>query len=82
MQDALAHIKTLSEELHKSEAEVIALAFECGIRSLWRDRILGKYLRGQMTRDEAVSAVGIDWVELAERQHAAMQADLAWATKR
>ena len=40
---------------------------------------MGRYLRGEITRDEAVETVGIDWVGLAERQHEAMMEDLAWA---
>lgn len=81
MQNTTDYIKTLKEELHKSEAEIVALAFETGLRDLWRERILAKYLRGQLKRDEAIAEVGIDWVELAERQRDAMQADLAWALK-
>jgi hypothetical protein len=49
------------------------------VRQLWRERILGHYLRGEIGRHEAIEAVGIDWVELAERQHQAMMEDLAWA---
>jgi len=55
------------------------LVFRSGLRQLWRERILGRYLRGEIPCDEAVAAVGIDWVELAERQHEAMMEDLAWA---
>ncbi len=72
-------LETLKKALGKSDAEVLALAFESGIRHLWRDVWLGKYLRGELTREEAVEAVGAVWVELAERQKSAMEADLAWA---
>ncbi len=37
---------------------------------------MGRYLR---VRKEAVEAVGMDGVELAERQHKAVMEDLAWA---
>jgi len=66
-------------ELHKPEAEIMAMAFEAGLRQLWRERTLGQYLRGEVTREKAIEIVGIDWVELAEQQHAAMIEDLAWA---
>jgi hypothetical protein len=49
-------------------------------RRLWREHILGQYLRGEISRDEAVNAVGVDWVDLAERQHKAMVEDLSWAS--
>jgi hypothetical protein len=72
----LAH---LARELQKSEAEIMAMAFEAGLRQLWRERMLGQYLRGVVSREQAIEQVGIDWVELAEQQHEAMIEDLAWA---
>jgi len=79
MTNALTYLETLMRETRKPEAEVMTLAFRTGLRQLWREHILGRYLRGEIPRDEAVEAVGIDWVELAERQHKAMMEDLAWA---
>ncbi|MEA2603370.1 MAG: hypothetical protein QOF89_4362 [Acidobacteriota bacterium] len=72
----LAH---LARELQKPEAEIMTMAFEAGLRQLWRERTLGQYLRGVITRDQAIEQAGIDWVELAEQQHEAMIEDLAWA---
>jgi hypothetical protein len=69
----------LARELQKPEAEIMAMAFEAGLRQLWRERPLGQYLRGRISRDQAIERAGIDWVELAEQQHAAMSEDLAWA---
>ncbi len=79
MEDALTYFQTLMRETHKPEAELMTLAFQTGLRQLWRERILGRYLRGKITRDEAVGHVGIDWVELAERQNQAMMEELEWA---
>jgi hypothetical protein len=79
MESALACLETLTRETQKPEAELMAMAFQVGLRQLWREHILGRYLRGALPRDEAVGAVGIDLVELAERQHEAMMEDLAWA---
>jgi hypothetical protein len=64
------------------EAEVMTLAFQVGLRQLWREHVLGRYLRGELSRDDAIASVGIDWVELAERQRQAMQEDLSWALER
>ena len=75
----LTHLETLARESQKPEVEVIALAVQTGLRQLWRERALGRYLRGEISRDEAIDAVGIDWVDLAERQNQAMMEDLAWA---
>ena len=79
MTSVLTYLKALVRETHKPEAEVIGLAFQAGLRQLWREYILGRYLRGEISRDEAIEVAGIDWVELAERQHTAMMEDLAWA---
>ena len=79
MASALAYLEILSQETNKAESELMTQAFEAGVRQLWRERILGRYLRGAITRDEAIESAGIDWVEMAERQHKAMLEDLAWA---
>lgn len=79
MENVLTYLETLVRETNRPEAEVLTLAFRTGVRQLWRERILGHYLQGEIGRNEAIEAVGIDWVELAERQHQAMMEDLAWA---
>jgi len=79
MTDGPTYPEKLIRETHKPEAEVMALAFQTGLRQLWREHVLGRYVRGEITRDEAIEAVGIDWVGLVERQHEATMEDLAWA---
>ena len=79
MTNTLTYLETLVRETHKPEAEVMTLAFQTGLKQLWREHILGRYLRTEITRNEAIEAVGIDLVELSERQHKAMIDDLAWA---
>ncbi len=78
MTTVATYLDTLVRETRKSEAEVVAQAFETGLRQLWREYTLGRYLRGQISRAEAVETAGLDWVELAERQYQAMQEDLVW----
>jgi hypothetical protein len=79
MESTIACLERLTRETHKAEAEVMTLAFQVGLRQLWREHVLGKLLRGEVGRSEAIELVGIDWVELAERQHDAMREDLEWA---
>lgn len=79
MDDTLKRLEQLSHETGLSEDEVIAKAVQSGIRQLWRERTLAAYLKGDLPREEAIDQVGIDWVEMAERQRDAMQEDLAWA---
>ena len=79
MKNASTYLEHLVRETQKPETEVMALALQTGLRQLWREHILGRYLREEMTRDEAINEIGIDWVELAERQRQAVLEDLAWA---
>jgi hypothetical protein len=79
MSNMATYLEALVRETGKPEAEIMALAIMSGLRQLWREHSLGRFLRGEISRDEAIEAAGIDWVELAERQHAAVLEDLAWA---
>lgn len=79
VENTLAYLEMLARKTQKSEAEVMTMAFQAGLRQLWREHVLGQVLRHEMSRDEAIEAVGIDWVDLAERQNQAMLEDLAWA---
>jgi len=79
MSNILNYLETIANETKKPE--VITMAFQVGLRQMWRERALGRYLHGEITRDEAINMVGIDMVELAERQHKAMMEDLEWAMK-
>jgi len=81
MENTIRYLETLIRETRKPEAEVITKAFQIGLRQLWREHILGRYLRHEISRDEAIESVGIDWVDLAERQKEAMMEDMAWAAK-
>jgi hypothetical protein len=78
----LNHLETLMQETQKSEAEVMALVFQTGIRQLWREHILGLYLRNKISRKEAIEEVGLDWVDLADRQHRAMLEDISWGLEK
>ena len=79
MESTLTYLQRLTDETHKPETEVLTMAFQVGLRQLWREHILGRFLRREIHRNEAIEAVGIDLVELAERQHQAMMEDIAWA---
>lgn len=51
------------------------MALRAGLRQLWCERILGRYLRGEPSRDEAAEIVGTDWAKLAESQCDAAKQD-------
>lgn len=75
-------LEVLSRESAVSEAEIVARAVDAGLKQLWRDRVLGRYLKGLISREEAIESEGVDWVELAERQRSAMLEDVDWALNR
>ena len=79
MDNTISYLETLTREIKKPEFEILTMAFQAGLKQLWREHILGSYLRGEISRSGAIDSVGIDWVELAERQHQAMLEDLQWA---
>lgn len=79
MKSVASYLELLVRETHKPEAEVMAMAVQTGLRHLWQEHILSRYLREEITRDEAIAEVGHVWVELAERQRQAVSEDLAWA---
>jgi hypothetical protein len=81
MDNTIGYLETLIRETRKPESEVMTKAFQIGLRQLWREHILGRYLRHEISRDEAIESVGIDWVDLAERQKEAMLEDMAWAAE-
>ncbi len=79
MEKVTEYLERLVRETEMTEAEIITQAIQSGLRELWRERVLADYLKGDITRETAIDAVGIDWVELVERQHDAMLEDLEWA---
>lgn len=79
MEALTTYLETLVRETQKSETELIAQAIPLGLRQMQREYVLASYLKGELDRESTIESVGIDWVELAERQHTAMREDLAWA---
>lgn len=81
MQSSVGYLHLLTNRTKKPEAEVITMAFQIGLKQMWREHILGQFLRQEISRNEAIESVGIDWIELAERQYSAMKEDMEWALK-
>jgi len=57
MENTIQYLETLIREIRKPEAEVITKAFQIGLRQLWREHILARYLRHEISRDEAIESV-------------------------
>ena len=73
------YLASLSETTKESEEKILAQGLEVGLRQLWREEVLARYLRNEITRDEAMRLVGAKWVELAEEQKKAVLEDVDWA---
>ncbi|WP_295440919.1 hypothetical protein [uncultured Thiodictyon sp.] len=81
MQTAAHYLNKLAQATHRPEDELMAAAFRVGLCQLWREFTLEGYLRGEISRTQAIAEAGIDSVELADRQRQAVQEDLEWAMK-
>ncbi len=82
MKSTLDYIEILKQEMQKEESEIVTIAVETGLRQMWKEQILARYLRDEISRDEAIELVGIDLVELAEKQLEAVKEDLSWALEK
>lgn len=78
MESTLTYLQRLTHQTQQPEDEVLTRAFQIGLRQLWHEHVLGQYLRHELSRKEAIEEVGVDLVELAERQHQAAMEDIAW----
>ena len=65
MAEVIDYLEALVRNTQKTETELVAMAFKTGLRQLWREQVLARYLQGAISREEAIQQVGIDWVDLA-----------------
>jgi hypothetical protein len=82
MENTISYLEMLTRETKKPEIEIMAKAFQIGLKQLWKEYILGRYLRNEISRNEAIESVGIDLVELAEHQQQAVMEDIVWAMEK
>ncbi len=79
MMSVTDYLSSLVQMTDQKEEHILAQALEIGLRQLWREEVLARYLRGELSREEAIELVGDDWVELADEQTNAVLEDLRWA---
>ena len=79
MADAvLKELALLARERGEEAETIIARAVKLGIEKLKQETILERYLKEEISREEAVKAVGLELVKLAERQRKALLEDIEW----
>jgi len=82
MATVLDKLEQIAKVTHDDVSHLLAKAFEVGVEHLWAQTQLDLYLRGQLSRDEAVKAVGAKLVEKAEQQRTAVLGDVRWGLGR
>jgi hypothetical protein len=75
----MAQVKELARVRHQQEQKVMDDAVIIGVKFLYRESVLARYLKKRLSRRRAVQAVGLESVKLAEAQNAAVLEDIAWA---
>ena len=79
MMSVTDYLSFLVQLTDQKEEQILAQALEIGLRQMWREEVLARYLRGEISREEAIEQVGVDWVALADEQTNAVLEDLRWA---
>ena len=69
-------LKELAVLKQLPESELLTRALENGLQNMFRDQICLEYLSGNITRQEAVQKVGIDWIELVEQKQQFLMEDV------
>ena len=75
---ALTQLETLIEINKKDAGTILAQAIEIGISKLWTDTILDLYLSKKITRRKAIKIIGLDMVNLTDKQNQIAQEDVKW----
>jgi hypothetical protein len=79
MADAvLKELALLAKERGEEVETIIAHAVKLGIEKIKQEIILERYLKEEISREDAVKAVGLELVKLAERQRMVLSEDIEW----
>ena len=72
-------VREIADTRGVPESEVFEQALELGIADLWENVVLGEYVDGELSREEAVELVGLENVQRAGREAAAVEEDVDWS---
>ena len=76
--DISDRVREIAEARDLPESEVFERALERGLEDLWEELVLGRYLDGELVREETIERVGRTKVERAERERAVVEEDVDW----
>jgi predicted transcriptional regulator len=73
-------VSEVAEDMRSSESEMIEEALERGMKELWEQSVVKKFLKGKIDKEEAIKFVGLEKIEKAEREEKSVEEDIEWAT--
>jgi len=76
-----AKLDYLVQMTGRTEAELVAEAVEEGLTELYRKHIANAYLAGDLDREQAIAALGVETVENLDYARHAVEHDLKWGLK-
>ena len=71
-------LEFLTRALRRNEVTVLAEALEQGVHGMFVHHVRDRYMRGKLSRREAVKLVGVQALESADRAWRAVEADVKW----
>ena len=71
-------VEELAHERGVPESRILEEALEHGVKEMWVQTVLSKYIEGEIERSEAVELVGLEKVKRAEKEVKAVEEDVEW----
>jgi predicted transcriptional regulator len=71
-------VDELAHERGVPESRILEEALEQGVKQMWVQTVLSKYLEGEIERSEAAELVGLEKVKQAEKEVEAVEEDIEW----
>ncbi|WP_117595435.1 hypothetical protein [Haloprofundus halophilus] len=76
--DLTERVQEIAEARDIPESEILEQALERGVKDLWIDLVLLRYVNDEIDRETAVELVRRDRVKRAERDLQAVEDDVQW----
>ena len=71
-------VEELAHERGVPESRILEEALEYGVKEIWVQTELSKYLEGEMERSEAIELAGLEKVKQAEKEVETVEEDIEW----
>jgi hypothetical protein len=71
-------LQFLTRTLRRDEAEVLAEAIQTGVHGMFVRHVRDRYLRGKLSRRQAVKLIGSRVIDESDEAWRAIEADVKW----